>query len=86
MFDNLLQPFHIRRGDLRDAVLLCQLDQNDGVWDDDSEQMVLERITMDEDLGDDGADRISVLDLLERDVFALGELHDVLYHRREEVS
>lgn len=59
-------------------MFLCQLAEDDRIGYDDSEEMILEAISVDEDLCDDGADGVCVLDLFEGDVFALGELHDVL--------
>lgn len=49
-----------------------------GVGHDDADQVVLQRLAVDVQLRDKGVQAVDVLDLLECDILALCELHDVL--------
>ena len=50
----------------------------DGVRDGDADEVRLQAVAVDVKLRDEGTAAVDALDVLERDVFSLGELHDVL--------
>jgi len=63
---------------LCDALLICELLQNNGVWDNYGDNVVLQGVTIDEDLSDFGDLRVNVLKFFRGNVLTLGELKDIL--------
>lgn len=78
--NNVVESIDIEGIDfLSNAQPRSELGKSDGFGDDDTDEMVTERITIDEDGSEDTNGAVHVLDLLERDVFTLRQLHDVLH-------